>query len=484
MNDDAELLRRYAEEGSQSAFTELVRRHVDLVYAAAMRRTGGDPHRASDVAQQVFTTLARDARRLSQHTLLPAWLHTATRNAAINLMISEKRRRTREAEALSFDDKSVAGRSSPNWDQLRPVLDAAIDELPEMDRTVVVLRFLEHRPFADIGAALQVSEEAARMRTDRAMEKLRSALARRGITSTAAALGAVVFAQPVLSAPTGLATVLAAQGMAAGAASLATLMNTKIITTAVVGALVTFFAGTYVGAARGNLSSSASSSRSSATPAAPSLLDEAQTIASLRQDNQKLKAEADRLNADLAQLSEANARLRGQLQPKAPPKSPTLGLAQWEVERSVLANLRQIEAARDQYHLEHGKAPDSINALVGRRNFIKAVRTVGGEDYSGLSMEQGALLTVTTPDGVTVTFDPSGKTSTQPEVPPEACGTARAEGATDDREGRGSLSSRAQWQPPAQFGFTAGLFCDPTGGRGLRRIYRGAEGCERQGAVS
>jgi hypothetical protein len=85
----------------------------------------------------------------------------------------------------------------------------------------------------------------------------------------------------------------------------------------------------------------------------------------------------------------------------------------------VLGNLRQIEAARDQYHLEHGKAPDSINALVGRRNFIKAVRTVGGEDYSGLSMAEGALLTVTTPDGVTVTFDPSGAASTQPDIPPE-----------------------------------------------------------------
>jgi hypothetical protein len=249
------------------------------------------------------------------------------------------------------------------------------------------------------------------MRTDRAMDKLRSALARRGITSSAAALGSVVFAQPMVSAPTGLASALASKAMAAGgAASLATLMNTKIITTAVVGVLVTFFAGTYVGRSRATPPASTPASISS---------DQSQAMASLRQDNLRLKADADRMNADLAQLNEANAQLKAKIRPVVTPKNPTLGLAKWEVERTILNNLRQIEAARDQYHLEHGKPPESINPLVGRRNYIKTVRTVGGEDYSGLSMAEGAPLTVTTLDGVTVTFDPSGKTTTQPDVPPE-----------------------------------------------------------------
>ena len=99
MNDDTALLRRYAEEGHEPAFTELVRRHVDLVYGAALRRTGGDAHRAAEVAQHVFTTLARDARKLAHHPQLAAWLHTATRNAALNLMISEQRRQARETHA-------------------------------------------------------------------------------------------------------------------------------------------------------------------------------------------------------------------------------------------------------------------------------------------------------------------------------------------------------------------------------------------------
>ena len=175
------MLRRYAEEGSQPDFTEVVRRHVDLVYGAALRRTGGDPHRAAEVAQQVFTALARDARKLSRHPMLPAWLHTATRNAALNLMISEQRRLARETAALALESAGAAGRADPEWSRLQPLLDGAIDELPETDRTAVILRFLEHRPFAEIGAALKVSEDAARVRTDRALDKLRAALARHGI---------------------------------------------------------------------------------------------------------------------------------------------------------------------------------------------------------------------------------------------------------------------------------------------------------------
>ena len=187
MNDDALLLRRYAEEGSETAFTELVHRHVGLVYGAALRRTGGDAHRAADVAQQVFTTLAREARQLSRHTVLSAWLHTATRNLAINLMMSEQRRKARELAAVALETVAAPSPADAEWAQIRPVLDAAIDELPEPDRVAVVLRFLELRAFAEIGAVLQISADAARMRTERAIEKLRTTLARRGITSTAGA---------------------------------------------------------------------------------------------------------------------------------------------------------------------------------------------------------------------------------------------------------------------------------------------------------
>src|ERR1700689_731445 len=113
MNNDATLLRRSAEDRSEAAFTELVHRHLDLVYSAALRRTGGDPHRAADVAQQVFAAGARNARRRSRHSVLPAWLHTATRNASVNLMKSEQRRKARETEAVALAAEAAGGAGPP-----------------------------------------------------------------------------------------------------------------------------------------------------------------------------------------------------------------------------------------------------------------------------------------------------------------------------------------------------------------------------------
>lgn len=421
MNDDATLLRSYADQGSEAAFAELVRRHLDLVYGAALRRTGGDPHRAKDVAQQVFTTLARDARRLSRHTVLVAWLHTATRHAALNLMISDQRRRKREGEALALDLASAPGGPAPDWEQVRPLLDAAIDELPEPDRAAVVMRFLERHAFADIGAALRVSEEAARKRTDRALEKLRAALARRGITSTAAALGALVAAQPVMSAPAGLAALLATQATAtAGSATLAatvlSFMTAKIITTATLGIVLGFLAGTHFG-----------SVPAAEIPAAAPAVDAArqdQAATTLRRDNERLAAERSMQNAEIARLKAANATLSAAAQANPSPaplptENITLGMARWEIQQASLNNLRQIDAGRRQFQLEKGRIAGSIHDLIGRGGYIKTMRTVNGEDYAKVSMNPADPLTVTTPNGIEVTYDPDGPKTTKPDIPPE-----------------------------------------------------------------
>src|SRR5882724_11145781 len=400
MNDDAALLRRYAEEGSEAAFTELVRRHIDLVYGAALRRTNGDSHRAADVAQRVFITLARQARKLSGHAVLGAWLHTSTRNAALNLMISEQRRQAREHEALALD---AAAGANPDWDRLRPVLDAAIDELPEPDRAAVVLRFLERRAFAEIGALLRVSEDAARMRTERALEKLRALLARRGITSTAAALGAMVSAQPLVSAPAGLAAACGAASLASAGigAALATFMSTKIITTAVVSALLAFGLGSYVGHGRNS------------TAVSPTAMDnpaQTQQLAALHQDNQTLKAENERLKADIDQIDAIKAQLAALRAappaPSAPTEPLTIGVSRGQLQRSMVNNLRQIHAARERYQLENKHPAGSVHELVGLGSYIKTMRTVAGESYAGLSMDPAVPLSVTTPDGMKVFFDP------------------------------------------------------------------------------
>lgn len=207
MNDDAELLRRYAEEGDEQALAAWVRANLGLVYAAALRRLGGDAHAAADVAQQVFVAATRDAARLARHASVTGWLYAATRNAVINLMRDEQRRKQRERAAGELARANEAD-GTAEWVRLKPVLDAAMDDLGDADREAVLLRFFEGRAFAEVGRRLQVSENAARMRVDRALEKLRARLAHRGVTSTAAALGLVLAQQAgaaTVSVPAGLA---------------------------------------------------------------------------------------------------------------------------------------------------------------------------------------------------------------------------------------------------------------------------------------
>ena len=180
MIEDAPLLRQYAAHRDESAFAELVPRHLNLVYSAAMRRTGGDAHRAEEIAQFVLNELARNAAAVARHPALSGWLHTATRNAALNAARAERRRRLYEQEAFIMNETITPAEGDTDWTRLRPVLDDIIDNLGQQDRDAVVLRFLEGRPFAEIGRALKISEDAARMRTERALEKLRRLLIERG----------------------------------------------------------------------------------------------------------------------------------------------------------------------------------------------------------------------------------------------------------------------------------------------------------------
>ena len=217
MTDDAQFLRRYAEEGSEAAFTALVERHVSLVYGAALRRVGGDAHLAKDVAQQVFTALAREAKPLSRRTTLAGWLYTTTRNAAAHAVRTERRRRAREQEAEKMKDHSSDFAANADWEQVRPLLDAALDALNAREREAVLLRFVQGRTFGEVAVALQTTEDAARMRVGRALDKLRDSLGRRGVTSTAGALGAMLAEQAAAAAPSGMAAALSHTAVAASA---------------------------------------------------------------------------------------------------------------------------------------------------------------------------------------------------------------------------------------------------------------------------
>jgi RNA polymerase sigma factor (sigma-70 family) len=220
--DDSDLLAQYAADRSDAAFAELVRRHLDFVYSAALRQLAGNHHLAQDVTQMVFVDLARKASALSRHPALFAWLHRCTRYAVFNLRRKEARRSALN-KALA-NDAAITSTVEPSWQDIGPVLDAVVDELSEKDRAAVLLRFFARKPFAEVGRELGVSENAARMRVDRAVESLRSAFARRGIHSTGAALGALVATNGVGAAPAN-ATPAVAAAVATGGAPMNSLLS-------------------------------------------------------------------------------------------------------------------------------------------------------------------------------------------------------------------------------------------------------------------
>jgi RNA polymerase sigma factor (sigma-70 family) len=232
MEDDATLLRQYATNRSEAAFAELVRRHVDLVYSAALRQVAGDTHLAMDIAQSVFTDLANKAAAVANCPVLAGWLHTSTHYAAAKAVRSEQRRRLREQQAHAMQELINNSARDAEWSRLRPVLDTAIRQLPPEDRDAILLRFFEGRAFAVIGERLRLTENAARMRVERSLEKLRHELARRGISSTSGALATVLISQAVTAAPIPLASTITAAALTGTAATgaVATVLQFMAIT--------------------------------------------------------------------------------------------------------------------------------------------------------------------------------------------------------------------------------------------------------------
>jgi RNA polymerase sigma factor (sigma-70 family) len=218
MTTDDELLRRFVENHSEAAFTELVQRHLALVRATALRRVGGDAHAADDVTQQIFVALARKAPSLRGHATLAGWLYIGTHHATADWVRREQRRKQREAIASSMPTHESPADPTAEAAQLRPLLDDALVTLNPDEREAVVLRFFSGRTFSEVGAALAVSEEAARKRVDRALAKLHAVLLRRGVTSTVAALGGALTAAGAQPVAAGLAAQVAGVALAKAAA--------------------------------------------------------------------------------------------------------------------------------------------------------------------------------------------------------------------------------------------------------------------------
>jgi len=243
MTEDSLLLRRFAESRDEAAFALLVERHLGLVHSAALRQLNGDQHLARDVAQIVFTDLARKAQSLDSGAPLAGWLFLATRFAATKMVRTEQRRRAREETAGTMNEMNSESENQAVWEPLRPLLDETLAKLGDKDRLAVLLRYFEGRSYAEIGEALSTSENSARMRTDRALQKLHTLLTRRGMASSATALSMALAGNAVLAAPAGLATSVTSAALsttvtATGLGGLALLMGMTKAQVTILGAVL------------------------------------------------------------------------------------------------------------------------------------------------------------------------------------------------------------------------------------------------------
>jgi RNA polymerase sigma factor (sigma-70 family) len=224
-NDDLNLLREYARNNSEAAFAALVSRHVNLVYSVALRQVR-DAHLAGEITQAVFIILARKADSLGDKTILPGWLCRTARYASANALTIQRRRqqpRTGGLHAIHIESSAgfqpASETDEETWNQIAPLLDGAMEQLGQKDHDALVLRFFENKTFAEVGAALGASEDAAKMRVNRALEKLRKFFTKRGVSSTTAIIAGTISANSVQAAPVALAKSVTAVAIAKGAAA-------------------------------------------------------------------------------------------------------------------------------------------------------------------------------------------------------------------------------------------------------------------------
>ena len=239
-HQDCELLRAFVRQSDQPAFTTVVRRHLDLVYATALRKLE-DPGAAEEVAQNVFAALARKAWQFAPDDSLPAWLYHTTLLESKTWLRGELRRRRREQAAAELGTTMKTPDEQPALRALVPLLDEALLSLREKERTALLLRFYESQSLRDVGVSLGVSEDAARKRVGAALDALSDFFQRRGFKTATTAATAAALQHTAAAAPATVAAAIAQTAMQAvppGFAGLAALLSrlaslTKAQTTAV-----------------------------------------------------------------------------------------------------------------------------------------------------------------------------------------------------------------------------------------------------------
>src|SRR6266850_162812 len=201
--DDMQLIQQYAQTGCQDSFEQLVTRHMDWVFSICLRGVK-DRHLAEDVTQAVFIILARKAKSMTPNTVLRGWLFKAARFAVADALKKQNRHKRHVQRAAAMGATDFSAQEAATWDRVAPALEEAVACLSEKDRQAVMLRFYESKSLAEVGTILGVSEEAAKKRVSRAVEKLRKLFSREGVAISAALLLLFLTTRASQAAPLGL----------------------------------------------------------------------------------------------------------------------------------------------------------------------------------------------------------------------------------------------------------------------------------------
>jgi RNA polymerase sigma factor (sigma-70 family) len=366
MSETQQFLADYAKTGSEAAFREVVARYLNLVFSTAVRLVDGDSHLAQDVTQRVFADLAKMAGNFSEDAMLGGWLHRHTCFIAGKTMRTERRRKAREQQAVHMN--LTEDHTSENLGAVAPILDDAINNLGSQDRQAILLRYFEQRDLRSVGQALGSNEDAARKRVDRALEKLRGLLKKRGVALSTTALATALGTQAITAAPAGLATIVTTSALTTVAAGGGTALTILQIMS------MTKLQGGIIAAVTIALS----------VP----LVMQHQAKTKLRDENAALRAEVEQV----AHLREENQRLSNLVAKARPASSPSTNNDQFrelmKLRGDVAVLRNQANEARSAAEAAKPTGESAIGGMTANPEMSKMIRDqqkVGlGMVYKGL----------------------------------------------------------------------------------------------------
>jgi RNA polymerase sigma-70 factor (ECF subfamily) len=187
---DAELVERF-KGGERRAFNEITRRYQNKVYGICFRWLGNEQI-ASEVAQDVFVSAFRALKNFRGESKLSTWLYRIAINHCKNRRLYQRRRHTHKHESLDkpIGDEADSRRrelpseepmpdASTHQSEAQHVLQAALEQLDEEQRFIIVLRDMEDRSYEEIAELLKLPRGTVKSRLHRARSQLAKLLTRR-----------------------------------------------------------------------------------------------------------------------------------------------------------------------------------------------------------------------------------------------------------------------------------------------------------------